>query len=198
MKKITGFLCLIFLVFGSAAYSQVRPPVQTPEKDTAKQNAPEDEPEEKETEKAEQTDFPESFKVQYQGGLFGYSKKQKGTIGFDVINERFIFYGEDGKEKFSLPYSSIIVVYPSQKKVQSGTGRAVGAVPIMGTGILGGLMKKKKNYLVVQFEDADVGAKGDINFLLDTEELVTSAINTIGNNAEMKPRGDAYIRSKDY
>lgn len=198
MKKVTGFLCLIFLALGINAFAQVRPSADTPAKETAKADNPEDEPEKIEIAKEAQKDFPKSFEVKYQGGLFGYSKKQKGTIGFDEINERFIFFGEDGKEKFSLPYSAIIMVSPSQKKVQSGTGRAVGAVPVFGSGILGGLIKKKKNYLVVKFEDLEVGANGDINFLLDTEELVTSAINTLGNHAEMKPRGDAYIRSKGY
>ncbi len=200
MKKMTGFLCLVFLALGVNGFAQVRPPAEAPSKETAKTDDQEDEPEKIKIAKEAQTDFPKSFDVQYQGGLFGYSKKQHGTIGFDDINERLIFFGEDGKEKFSLPYSAITVVYPSQKKVQSGTGRAVREVPIRGSGIriLGGLMKKKKNYLVVQFEDSEVGAKGDINFLLDTEELVTSAINTLGNHAEMKPRGDAYIRSKDF
>ncbi|MCB1023044.1 MAG: hypothetical protein KDB79_01555 [Acidobacteria bacterium] len=198
MKKITGFLFLVFLALGVNGSAQVRPPAETSEKETAKVEVPKDSSEKVELAKEAQKDLPKSFKVQYQGGLFGFSKKQDGTIGFDDINERLIFYGEDGKEKFSLPYSALTVVYPSEKKVQSGTGRVVSAIPIMGSGILGGLMKKKKNYLVVQFEDAEVGAKGDINFRLDSSDLVESAINTLGQKAEMKPRGDAYIRSKGY
>ena len=60
------------------------------------------------------------------------------------------------------------------------------------------MIKKKKNYMIIQFEDPEVGAKGNLNFLLDTEEMTTAAINSLGQRAEMKPRGDAYIRSKEF
>ena len=109
-----------------------------------------------------------------------------------------IFFGKDKKEKFSIPYKSIIVVYPSQKKVRAGSGRVLGSAPIPGAGILGSLIKKKKNYLIVQFDDPDVKAKGTANFLLDTGEVLEQAITALGENAEMKRRGDAYIRKKDF
>ncbi len=140
----------------------------------------------------------ESFEVKYTGGIFGFSKSEHGTVAFDDINERLIFKGEDGKERFSIPYSTIQVVFPSQNKVQSGAGRAVGAVPIPGAGIAGMFMKKKKNYLIIRFEDTEVDAEGTINFLVDTEELLRNSIYTVGERAEMKPRGDAYIRKNDF
>lgn len=140
----------------------------------------------------------DSIPVKYQGGLFGYSKKEHGTIKFDDINERLAFFGEDGKERFSIPYSAIVVVFPSQKKVQSGTGRAVGAIPFPGAGIGGMFMKKKKNYLVLNYDDQDIDAAGAINFLVDTPEILFNSIYTIGEKAEMKSRGDSYIRKKEY
>ena len=80
----------------------------------------------------------DEFKVKYLGGLFGFSKKQKGKVTLDTESERLVFYSKkDGKEKFSVPFSAIRVVYPSTKKVQSGVGRGVGAVPIPGAGIGG-------------------------------------------------------------
>lgn len=140
----------------------------------------------------------ESFDTKYMGGLYGFSKSEHGTVKFDDINERLIFVDKEGKERFSLPYASILVVYPSQQKVRSGTGRAVGAVPIPGAGIAGMFMKKKKNYLVIRFRDQDVRAEGTINFLVDTAELLTNSIYTVGEKAEMINRGDSYLRKKDY
>ncbi len=197
MKKSLTILCFGML-FSFAISAQVRPvekPVeQKPEKETAQKTG-----EKIEITKEPIENLPSTFKVEYQGGLFGYSKKQHGEIRFDEINERLMFFGEDGKEKFSLPYSAIFVVYPNQKKVQSGTGRVVGAaLPVPGAGILGGLIKKKKNYMIVQFQDPEVGAQGNLNLLLDTEEMVGEAITALGERAEMKPRGDAYIRSKEF
>lgn len=183
MKNIVGLLIALMALSFASVSAQVRPAERNREPVVA--NAPERE-------------ILESIYVKYQGGLYGYSKKEHGTIKFDDINERLSFYGKDGKERFSIPYSSIVVVYPSQKKVQSGTGRAVGAIPFPGAGIGGLFMKKKKNYLVLNYEDNDVDAKGAINFLVDTPELLFNSIYTIGEKAEMKPRGDAYIRKKDY
>lgn len=183
MKKLLILTITGLFLLALSVNAQVRPA------DTA------DAEDDKEEPKAE---ILESFEVKYTGGIFGFSKSEHGTVAFDDINERLIFKGEDGKERFSVPYESIKVVYPSQKKVQSGAGRAVGAAPIPGAGIAGMFMKKKKNYLVIRFEDTEVDAEGTINFLVDTADLLRNSIYTIGEKAEMKPRGDAYIRSNDY
>lgn len=139
---------------------------------------------------------PASFEAKYEGGIFGYSKKQKGTLKFDDENSRFVFYGEDQKEKFTIPYKSMLVIYPSEKKVQSGTGRAISAVPLMGAGLGGSLLTKKKHYLVIQFDDPDVDAKGVTNFLIDTDELLESVIRTLGEKAQLSQRGDAFYRPR--
>lgn len=181
MKKIMLLTLTGLLLFAAGVQAQVRPA------DT--EDAEEEEP------KAEMI---ESFEAKYKGGLYGFSKSQHGTVTFDDINERLIFRDEEDKELFSLPYASIKVVFPSQQKVRSGTGRAVGALPVPGAGIAGMFMKKKKNYLVIRFEDKEVDAEGNINFLVDTAEILRNSIYTIGEKAEMKPRGDAYIRKKEY
>ena len=195
MKKFSITLSLIALLFSVNSLAQVRP-VET-ETELEEKTAADPAEEVKEKPKSQQY-FRKKFPVKYQGGLFGYSKKAHGTIGFDEINERMIFFGKDGKEKFSIPYKSIIVVYPSQKKVRAGSGRVIGAAPLPGLGLLGSLIKKKKNYMIVQFDDPDVKAKGNANFLLDTGEVLAEAITALGENAEMKKRGDAYIRKKDF
>jgi hypothetical protein len=178
-------LSCVFVLFGSSGLlAQVRPTTSTDAAKVAVNTA--------------DREMLESIPVKYMGGLFGFSKKEHGTVKFDVINERLLFIGEDGKERFSLPYSAIHVVYPSEKKVQSGIGRTIGAIPILGAGLGGALIKKKKNYIVLNYRDTDVNASGAINFLVDTTELLYDSIYTIGENAEMKPRGDAYVRSREY
>lgn len=183
MRKATIASALLLAVFAIPASAQVRP-VEQSSTDTQESPVPEN--------------LPDVIRVDYQGGVFGYSQKQDGTIRFDDINERLVFYGEDNKEKFSIPYDAIAVVYPSQQKVRSGTGRAVGAIPVPGASIAGLFMKKKKNYLVIQFEDIDVDVTGTANFLIDTSDLLTAAIHAVGQRAEMQRRGDAYIRKKGY
>ncbi len=183
MKKAVLFLCLSFIIFTISAFAQVRPVMR---EQRVQIKAP------------ELKNLPDFFKVKYKGGLFGFNKKMHGTIRFDDINERLVFFGKDKKEKFSIPYRAILVVYPSQYKIQSGSGKVVGAVPIPGAGLLGSLVKKRKNYLVVKFKDPEVDAQGNINFLLDTGKMLRSAIHSLGQRAEMKRRGDSYIRGKGF
>jgi len=183
MKRIIALACVLTVIVVTNAAAQVRPA------ESGKETIVVD---------AADREMLDAIAVKYQGGLFGYNKKEHGTIRFDDINERLSFYGKDGKERFSIPYSAIEVVYPSQKKVQSGSGRAVGAIPVPGAGIGGMFMKKKKNYLVLNYDDTDIEAKGAINFLVDTADLLSNSIFTIGEKAEMSRRGDSYIRRKKY
>lgn len=178
MKRIYFFALLIVFVFSISAFGQIRP-VEKDEKPTARVDP-----------------APPSFEARYEGGLFGYNKKTKGMLKFDDPNNRLIFYNEDGREMFFLPYKALLVIYPSSKKVQSGTGRTIGAIPFPGTGLGGSLLKKKKNYLVMQFDDPDVDAQGTMSFLIDTDELLESVIHTLGEKAELTRRGEAYYRPR--
>ena len=136
-----------------------------------------------------------SVEARYEGGIFGYGEREKGTLRFDDENERLVFFSkEDNKELFSIPYKAMLIVAPSNKKVQSGAGRAVGSAPILGAGILGNYMKKKKNYLVIQYRDPDVDVQGTTSFLIDTDELLESVIYSLGEKSGLTPRGDAYYR----
>lgn len=175
MKKITLFLSLIVLSFVSV---QAQPKII-----------------EKKTEKPEPAAIaPVSFKAKYEGGMFGFSKKEEGTLKFDDANLRLVFFDKDNKERFGIPYSTLIVIYPNTQSVQSGTGKVVQNVPIMGAGIVGAFMKKNVRYLVINFDDADMGVKGTTNFRLDSADLLQSVIQTLGTKAEMQQRGDAYYR----
>src|SRR5687767_1105018 len=67
---------------------------------------------------------PESFTAKYEGGFFGMTSKEEGTLKFDQANNRLVFFGKDSKEKFGIPFHSVLMIYPQSKSVQS-TGGAV-------------------------------------------------------------------------
>ena len=177
MKRIHFFAVLLTFVFSIGAFGQIRP-IENDEKPSNIKAA------------------PQSFEARYEGGFFGYAKKEEGKLKFDDENKRLIFYNEEGREQFFVPYKSLLVIYPSSKKVQSGTGRTIGAIPVPGAGI-GGFLKKKKNYLVMNFDDPDVDAQGTMTFLIDTDELLLSVVHTLGEKAELTRRGDAYYRPRN-
>jgi hypothetical protein len=181
MKKISMFLFLSLFVLAVGAFAQPRvaEKPQTPPAD-----APKPPP------------APVSFEAKYEGGMYGYSKKEEGTLKFDDINERLIFLGKDNKEMLSIPYRSMLIVSPQSQSVQSTTGKVIGAVPIIGVGLLGGFIKEKRRYLVINFDDPDVEARGLVNFKLENKELLDSVVNTLGEKANLKQRGDAFYRQK--
>ena len=178
MKNTLIFALSLLFVFSVNSFAQIRP-IERNEKPANIKAA------------------PQSFEARYEGGFFGYAEKEKGTLKFDDENKRLIFYNENGREQFFVPYKSLLVIYPSSKKVQSGTGRTIGAIPFPGTGLGGGLLKKKKNYLVMNFDDPDVKAQGTMTFLIDTDELLLSVVHTLGEKAELTKRGDAYYRPRN-
>ncbi len=139
---------------------------------------------------------PASFEAKYEGGLFGFSQREEGTLKFDDGNERLIFAGKDGKERFGIPYKALIVISPQSKSVTSNTGHVVGAIPVIGAGILGGFIKEKRRYLVIQFNDPDADASGTTSFKLSNKELLDSVIQTLGEKAKLTQRGDAYYRPR--
>ena len=138
---------------------------------------------------------PSTFEAKYEGGMFGFNEREVGMLKLDDDNQRLVFFGKNKKESFGIPYRSLLVLSPSSKSVTSTTGNVVKNIPLPGAA-LGGLIKEKKRYLVVQFDDPDVDAKGVINFKIDDKELLESVIQTLGKKANLAPRGDAYYRSR--
>lgn len=178
MKKI--IFCAALFVFGCAASSFAQPRMV-----------------EKKTVKADPAVYANaSFRAQYEGGMFGFTKKEEGFLKFDDANFRMVFFDKNNKERFGIPYSQIILLYPNRTSSQSTTGKVVGATPLPGAGIAGMLMKEKKKFMVVSFDDPDLNAKGTINFKLENEERVAAAIEVLGTKAEMQSRGDSYYRPR--
>lgn len=176
MKSI--FLTILFAVcFSMVAAAQPRP-VEKPSKAEVKA-AP----------------APESFDARYEGGMIGYSAKVDGSLKFDDANQRLIFRGKDQKEMFGIPYDALLALYPQSQSVTTTTGNVISHIPIMGAG-LGGFIKEKRRYIIIQFDDPDVNIRGTTNFRVEDKELLDSAIQTLADKAKLVQRGDAFYRPK--
>jgi hypothetical protein len=139
---------------------------------------------------------PPSFEAKYEGGMFGYSRREEGTLRFDDMNSRLVFFGKDGQEKFAVPYASMMVIYPQSRSVRSTTGTVVSAIPLPGAG-LAGLIREKRRYLIINFSDPDVErAQGVLSFKLENKALLDSVIHSIAEKAQLTQRGDAFYRPK--
>jgi hypothetical protein len=178
MKKLLLYLCAAFFAFSVNVSAQPRP-VERSTVQNSVTVAP----------------APASFEAKYEGGLFGFSENQKGTLKFDDVNERLVFFGKDGKEKFAIPYKAMVVVSPQSRSVRSTTGTVVSQIPLPGAG-LASLLRSKNRYLLINFSDADAEVRGLANFKLDNKELLASVLQTLGQKAKLTQRGDAYYRPR--
>jgi hypothetical protein len=77
----------------------------------------------------------------------------------------------------------------------SQTGNVVSRLPLPGAG-LAGLLDHRAQFLIINFEDPDIDARGNANFKFDDKKLLLSFINALGNRAKMTQRGDAFYRPK--
>jgi len=181
MRK-TIFLSLALFTFSIAAFAQPRPVEKKTEQKTEQKTVA-------------RTPAPSSFAAKYEGGMFGFEDKQEGTLKFDDANERFVFFGKDRKEKFSIPYEAMVLVYTGTKSVRSGAGTAVSVIPLPGAG-LAGLFREKRRYLVINFSDPNVEARGVANFKLENTQVREAVVHALGEKAKLTQRGDGYYRQR--
>lgn len=141
---------------------------------------------------------PASFKAKYEGGVPGYMKKQTGTLHFDDAGRRIVFRDKQGREYFSLPYTAVASVWPDKVARRTTAGTVVTYIPLpYGANLAGLLMREKQRYLVVQYDDPDTEARGVTSFKIDGKQLLASALHTLATKAELKPRGEAYVRDRN-
>jgi hypothetical protein len=168
-------LAAMFAVFVVSGQAQPRPVEQTP---TVNANT------------------PDVFAARYEGGLFGTSAKDKGTLKFDDANNRVVFYrANDQKEMFSIPYDALVVIYPDSKESTPQSGKVISALPLPGAG-LANLMSKSTKFANITFDDPDIEAKGTASFRFDDKQSLLAFISKLGAKAKMVQRGDAYYRPK--
>lgn len=141
---------------------------------------------------------PATLKAKYEGGVSGYMKKQTGTLNFDDASQRLVFRNKEGREYLALPYASVASVWPDTKARRTTAGTVVTYIPMpYGANLLGLLMREKQRFLVIQYHDPDTDAQGVTSFKLDNKQVLASAVHTLATKAELKPRGESYVRDKN-
>jgi len=137
-----------------------------------------------------------AFDVKYQGGVFGFNEKQTGTLRIDEANQRVVFFRNDQKELFGIPFKSLLVVSPQKTVGTPTSGKVVSMIPLPGAG-LASLIKEKKRYLVLYYNDPDVDARGVVSFKVDDKNALAAAIQALGETAKLTRRGDTYYRPRE-
>ncbi|HEX8634308.1 MAG TPA: hypothetical protein VF703_09185 [Pyrinomonadaceae bacterium] len=135
---------------------------------------------------------PQSVKAKYEGGIFGYNKKQTGTLNFDDESSRLVFRDKTQKEYISIPYKSIAAAYADTQSRRPKAASIIGSAHIYALPAL--LFKKKYRYLTMQFNDPDTQVKGVTSFKVDGKEMLLSILEAVARKAELTARGEAYVR----
>lgn len=135
---------------------------------------------------------PQSVKAKYEGGIFGYNKKQTGTLNFDDESSRLVFRDKTQKEYISIPYKSIAAAYADTKSRRPTAASVLGSASIYTLPAL--LIRKKYRYLTMQFNDPDTQVAGTTSFKVDNKEILASILEAVARKADLTPRGEAYVR----
>jgi hypothetical protein len=183
MKKVLSLFTLSLFACVSAISAQPRVVEKKNEQKTVQNNSV-------------RTPAPSSFTAKYEGGMFGFDEKEEGSLKIDDENERLVFFGKDQKEKFAIPFEAMVLVYTGTKSVRSGTATAVSVIPLPGAG-LAGLFREKRRYLVINFSDPNVEARGVANFKLENDQVRQAVVNALGEKAKLTQRGDGYYRPRE-
>ena len=135
---------------------------------------------------------PQNAKAKYEGGIFGYNKKQTGTLYFDDESSRLVFRDKQQKEYISIPYKSIAAAYADTQSRRPTAASVLGGASIYTLPAL--LIRKKYRYLTMQFSDPDTQVQGVTSFKMDNKELLQTILAAVAHKAELTPRGEAYVR----
>src|SRR5437762_1278116 len=90
---------------------------------------------------------PQTVKAKYEGGIFGYNKKQTGTLNFDDTNRRLIFRDKQGHEYISVPYDTVMAVYGDTRSRRPTSATILGSASIYTLPAL--LIRNKYRYLTL-------------------------------------------------
>ena len=141
---------------------------------------------------APKVNVPKSVKAKYEGGIFGYNKKQTGTLNFDDESSRLVFRDKAQKEYISIPYKTIAAAYADTQSRRPTAASVLGSASIYTLPAL--LIRKKYRYLTMQFSDPDTRVSGVTSFKMDNKAILESILAAVAYKAELSPRGEAYVR----
>lgn len=137
---------------------------------------------------------PQSVKAKYEGGVFGYNKRQEGTLNFDDVNNRLVFRNKTGKDVLFIPYTAINQTFADSQANRPKTASILGSVPVpYGINPIGWI-KTKNPYVTIQFFDQDSHTGGVTSFRVDSKEICASVVTTLADKAGLVARGEIFTR----
>ena len=141
---------------------------------------------------------PTSVKAKYEGGVFGYNKKQDGTLAFDDANNRLVFRNKQQKEVLSIPYYTVNQAFADTQARRPTAATVVSAIPVpYGLNLPAAFIKKKYQYLTMQFFDDDSRVGGVTSFKLANKQTVASVLSALAQKAGLTPKGQIFVRQKN-
>ena len=141
---------------------------------------------------------PKVVPAKYMGGFASYRKKQEGMLTFDDRNQRLVFRDKSEKEVISISYDAVMVAFAdheTRRLMGDGTRSAV----LASTGIFGlpaMLLKKKFEYLTIQFEDPETYLRGTTQFKLKDKDIIDSVAYALAQKAGLIQQGAIYTRRR--
>ncbi|MBV9927797.1 MAG: hypothetical protein JOZ96_22445 [Acidobacteria bacterium] len=141
---------------------------------------------------------PKVIPAKYMGGFAGYRKKQEGMLNFDDRNQRLVFRDKNEKEVISISYDAVMVAF-ADRETRRLMGNGTQSVVLGTAGVLGlpGLLLKKKfEYLTIQFEDPETYLKGTTQFKLANQDIIESVTYALAQRAGLIQQGQVYTRRR--
>lgn len=139
---------------------------------------------------------PATVKAKYEGGVFGYTKTMEGTLTFDDANNRLLFKDKQPPKEISIPYAAITSAFADTQKRQPAAATVAGQVPTIYS-LPARFIKKKVQYLTLQFSDPDSKVSGITSFKLENREMLESVLYTLAQKADMTQRGEVYVKKRE-
>ena len=138
-----------------------------------------------------------TVKAKYEGGVFGYNKKQDGVLTFDDTNNRLVFKNKQNKEVLFIPYEAVNQAFADTQSRRPTAANVISHIPVpFGLNLPARLIKKKYQFLTMQFFDTESHVGGVTSFKMADKATVASVLNALANKAGLTPRGEIFVRQR--
>ena len=138
---------------------------------------------------------PQTVKVKYEGGVFGYNNPMEGTLTFDDTNSRLVFKNKAQKELFFIPYNAVTSAFADTQKKRPAAATVASAIPLI-YALPAQFIKTKVRYLTMNFYDPDTHVTGITSFRMENKEILASVLQALAEKADMIARGEVYMRQR--
>jgi hypothetical protein len=117
-------------------------------------------------------------------------------LTFDDANNRLLFKDKQPPKEISIPYTAITSAFADTQKRQPAAATVAGQVPTIYS-LPARFIKKKVQYLTLQYSDPDSKVSGITSFKLENREMLESVLYTLAQKADMTQRGEVYIKKRE-